>query len=85
MPSQESIILVILAGFALSASPGPSMLYVLSRSLGQDRNAGLMSAAGLATGGVVHAVAAALGACHTANIPQLAVSVRIAGHSPPPR
>lgn len=61
MPSQESIILVILAGFALSASPGPSMLYVLSRSLGQDRNAGLASAAGLATGGVVHAVAAALG------------------------
>jgi len=61
MPSQESILLVVLAGFALSASPGPSMLYVLSRSLGQDRNAGLASAAGLATGGVVHAVAAALG------------------------
>ena len=61
MPSQETIILVMVAGFALSASPGPSMLYVLSRSLGQDRSAGLMSAAGLATGGVVHAIAAAVG------------------------
>ena len=61
MPSHETILLVMLAGFALSASPGPSMLYVLSRSLGPDRNAGLVSAAGLATGGVVHAIAAAVG------------------------
>jgi len=61
MPSHETMLLVTLAGFALSASPGPSMLYVLSRSLGQDRNAGLVSAAGLATGGVVHAIAAAVG------------------------
>jgi threonine/homoserine/homoserine lactone efflux protein len=37
------------------------MLYVLSRSIGQSRNAGLMSAAGLAVGGFVHVVAAALG------------------------
>ena len=61
MPSQETIILVMLAGFTLSASPGPSMLYVLSRSIGQDRSAGLVSAAGLATGGALHAVAAAMG------------------------
>ncbi len=61
MPSLDTIILVTLAGFALSASPGPSMLYVLSRSLGQTRSAGLMSAAGLAVGGMVHAVAAAAG------------------------
>ncbi len=61
MPNLDAVILVTLAGFALSASPGPSMLYVLSRSLGQTRSAGLMSAAGLATGGMVHAVAAAAG------------------------
>lgn len=61
MPTLETILLVTLAGFALSMSPGPSMLYVLSRSLGQDRNAGLVSAAGLATGGMVHAIAAAVG------------------------
>ncbi len=61
MPSIEAIVLVVIAGFALSASPGPSMLYVLSRSMGQNRRAGLVSAAGLATGGVVHAIAAAAG------------------------
>jgi threonine/homoserine/homoserine lactone efflux protein len=37
------------------------MLYVLSRSVGQSRQAGLVSAAGLATGGIVHVFAAALG------------------------
>ncbi len=80
MPSQEAIVLVILAGFALSASPGPSMLYVLSRSIGQSRNAGLMSAAGLATGGMVHAVAAAVGLSATlAYSPALFRAITIAG------
>ncbi|MCH9672671.1 MAG: LysE family translocator [Gammaproteobacteria bacterium] len=61
MPSAESMLMVTLAGLALSASPGPSMLYVLSRSIGQHRRAGLYSAAGLAIGGIVHAIAAAAG------------------------
>lgn len=61
MPQIESIIAVIIAGFALSATPGPSMLYVLSRSVGQSRSAGLASALGLGLGGVVLAVATALG------------------------
>ena len=57
----DTIILVTLAGLALSASPGPSMLYVLSRSIGQNRAAGLASSFGLALGGVILAIAAALG------------------------
>lgn len=61
MPTFQTIVVVALAGLALSASPGPSMLYVLSRSVGQSRGAGLVSAAGLAVGGFVHVVAAALG------------------------
>lgn len=61
MPSIETIIVVALAGFALSASPGPSMLYVLSRSVGQSRAAGLASALGLALGGAILAIIAALG------------------------
>lgn len=61
MPEMDTIILVTLAGLALSASPGPSMLYVLSRSIGQNRAAGLASSLGLALGGVILAVAAALG------------------------
>ncbi|MEM7251418.1 MAG: LysE family translocator [Pseudomonadota bacterium] len=61
MPTTENILMVTLAGLALSASPGPSMLYILSRSIGQHRRAGLFSAAGLAVGGILHAVAAAAG------------------------
>lgn len=37
------------------------MLYVLSRSIGQSRNAGYMSAFGLAVGGMVLALVTALG------------------------
>lgn len=61
MPDLDTIVLVTLAGLALSASPGPSMLYVLSRSIGQDRAAGLASSLGLAMGGILLALAAALG------------------------
>ncbi|MEM9854971.1 MAG: LysE family translocator [Pseudomonadota bacterium] len=61
MPQLETIIAVAVAGFALSATPGPSMLYVLSRSVGQSRAAGLASALGLGLGGVLLAVATALG------------------------
>ena len=61
MPPFESIIAVSLAGFALSATPGPSMLYVLSRSVGQSHVAGLASAIGLGFGGVVLAILTAFG------------------------
>lgn len=61
MPDLSAIIAVTLAGFALSLTPGPSMLYVLSRSLGQSRAAGLASALGLGVGGVILALATALG------------------------
>ncbi|SFQ66587.1 LysE family translocator [Donghicola eburneus] len=61
MPSLDAMIAVALAGLALSATPGPSMLYVLSRTVGQSRAAGLASALGLCLGGIVLAVASALG------------------------
>jgi len=46
---------------ALNVTPGPSILYVMSRSVGQGRTAGLVSALGLGTGSLIHAGAAALG------------------------
>lgn len=61
MPTAETMVMVALAGLALSATPGPSMLYVLSRSVGQSRAAGLASALGLGLGGVLLAAATALG------------------------
>jgi threonine/homoserine/homoserine lactone efflux protein len=61
MPPLESFLAVALAGLALSATPGPSMLYVLSRTVGQSRSAGFASALGLCLGGVLLAVATAWG------------------------
>lgn len=61
MPQTDTMLTVAAAGFALSATPGPSMLYVLSRSVGQSRAAGLASAVGLGIGGILLAVATAFG------------------------
>ncbi len=80
MPEIEAIIAVTLAGFALSATPGPSMLYVLSRSVGQSRAAGLASALGLGLGGILLAVATALGlAAIFERLDWLVVGLRYAG------
>lgn len=61
MPSLDAMISVALAGLALSITPGPSMLYVLSRTVGQSRAAGLASALGLCAGGILLAIATAFG------------------------
>lgn len=80
MPTFETIVIVTFAGLALSASPGPSMLYVLSRSVGQSHTAGLVSAAGLAVGGFVHVIAAALGLAALFNyLPGVFTAIRVAG------
>ena len=80
MPNLESIVAVVLAGLALSATPGPSMLYVLSRSVGQSRAAGLASAIGLGLGGVLLAAATALGLAAVLKQTDWAIDIlRIAG------
>lgn len=72
--------LVAAAGLALSATPGPSMLYVLSRSVGQSRIAGLASALGLGLGGVVLAAGAAFGLAALVKESALALSIlKVAG------
>lgn len=55
-----------LAWFALAAlvlvlTPGPNMIYCVSRTLCQGRAAGLVSLAGVLLGFVAHLLAAALG------------------------
>jgi threonine/homoserine/homoserine lactone efflux protein len=61
MPSKHSIILFMVSALALNLSPGPSILYILSRSIGQGREAGLVSVLGLGTATLIHAMAAAFG------------------------
>lgn len=61
MPSLKTLLLFTVAALAITVTPGPSMLYVMSRSLAQGRMAGIFSALGLATGLLVHIIAASLG------------------------
>jgi threonine/homoserine/homoserine lactone efflux protein len=49
------------AAVALILSPGPDTAYVLARGAGEGRRAGVLSAFGVATGILVHTVAAAVG------------------------
>ena len=61
MPTTETIILFMAAALVLNVSPGPSIAYVMSRSFGQGQTAGLVSALGLGTGSLLHAIGATLG------------------------
>ena len=49
------------AALALLVFPGPSVLYIISRSVGQGRRAGLASVLGIHTGSLVHVIAATVG------------------------
>lgn len=51
----------ILASVALYISPGPDMIYVASRSIGQGRRAGIVSCFGVQTGLIIHMLAASFG------------------------
>ena len=57
----QSLPLFIAASLALIATPGPDMLYVLTRGMAEGRGAGVLSAAGITMGILVHTLAAALG------------------------
>ena len=61
MPDTQTIWLFCLAAIALIVIPGPAVLYVVAQSVGQGRKAGLVSASGVASGGLVHVIAAAVG------------------------
>jgi threonine/homoserine/homoserine lactone efflux protein len=53
--------LFVAACVLLVLTPGPNLLYLISRTLCQGRAAGLLSLVGTTTGFIVHIVAAALG------------------------
>ena len=53
--------LFLAACIMLVLTPGPNLLYLISRTLCQGRAAGLVSLAGTTTGFIVHILAAALG------------------------
>jgi len=61
MPDLNTLYIFLLATLALNVTPGPDMLYVIARSVGQGRMAGIASSLGIGVGCIVHTVAVALG------------------------
>ena len=61
MPDLSILALFAAAAVVLTATPGPDMLLIASRSVSQGRAAGFLTYAGIALGTYCHALAAALG------------------------
>ena len=56
-----SLILFLTASLALIVTPGPDMIYVVTRGVAQGRAAGLVSAWGACSGLIVHTMLASVG------------------------
>lgn len=57
----NELLVFVLAAFVLVISPGPNMIYLISRSITQGRRAGLVSLAGVLCGFLFHMVMVAFG------------------------
>ncbi len=61
VPTAPTIALFCAAALALIVVPGPAVTYIVTQSVDKGRSAGLVSALGIASGGIVHVVAATVG------------------------
>jgi threonine/homoserine/homoserine lactone efflux protein len=61
VPDPETLAVFCAASLALAVVPGPAVLYIVTQSVDQGRAAGVVSALGIATGGLIHAFAATVG------------------------
>jgi threonine/homoserine/homoserine lactone efflux protein len=65
----------LVASFILAVTPGPAVLYIVTRTLLQGRRSGLTSVAGVALGNLGNAVAASVGLAALFAVSSLAFSV----------
>jgi threonine/homoserine/homoserine lactone efflux protein len=61
MPHLSALLAFTLLSLGIVLTPGPNMIYVISRSITQGRSAGLISLGGVALGFVVYMLCAAFG------------------------
>jgi threonine/homoserine/homoserine lactone efflux protein len=75
-----NLALFVTAGLALNLTPGPDMLYVVARSTGEGRRAGVVSSLGIAAGSLVHLALVVAGVAGLlAAVPAAFEAVRWAG------
>jgi threonine/homoserine/homoserine lactone efflux protein len=76
----DTLLLFMTAALALNVTPGPDMLYVIARSTGEGRAAGVASALGIALGCLFHIGALALGlSALLTRVPAAYDAIRFAG------
>lgn len=75
MPGWPMLTAFGLASLVLAATPGPGVLYIVTRTLAQGRRAGLASVAGVALGNFGNALAASLGLAALLAVSTLAFEV----------
>lgn len=61
IPDPQTLALFVVATLALTLTPGPGVLYIVTRSAEGGRSAGLASALGIGAGGLVHVAFAVVG------------------------
>ena len=78
--SSTSFMAFVLASFALAVTPGPGVLYIVTRTLAQGRAAGIGSVGGVACGNFLNAVGASVGLAALFSVSSLAFTlVKFAG------
>lgn len=61
IPDTGALAVFAAASLALAVVPGPAVLYIVAQSVPGGRRAGVVSALGISTGGLVHVAAAVIG------------------------
>jgi threonine/homoserine/homoserine lactone efflux protein len=61
VPGASTLLVFAAAALALIVVPGPAVLYIVAQSIDRGRLAGVVSALGVAVGGLVHVTAATIG------------------------
>lgn len=80
MISLSAALAVATVAFGMVITPGPNMMYLVSRTLTQGRAAGLVSLSGVVTGFVFYVLATAIGlSLLFAAVPGLFITVKILG------
>ena len=80
MPAADHLLPFLVATVVFAVMPGPAILYTAAQTIARGRLGGLLAAAGLHTGGLVHVVGAALGlAAVLRHVPEAYAAVKLAG------
>ena len=75
LPSGPLFAGFLVASFVLAVTPGPGVLYIVTRSIAEGRASGLASVAGVALGNLANAIGASIGIAAIFAVSSLAFSV----------